>query len=321
MARCPFAIWDEISGGSEAFSGGPFKIVHHTTEGTSYGGARAAFAANRSDPHFTVDAKQIYQHVDTGMMARALRNDPGGVQTNRDSAVQIEVVSYAGKPKEARTLENVARLCRWIETTHGVPQVWPNGFPRASTDGRDPGGHNRSGTNWDTLGGHYGHSQVPENVHWDPGYTPGEVLVVTPAAAQAPAPGPSAVRLARGAGGRATTVRVGPRALVCVMFTGRDHVVVRLLEFGKANAVPAELRIDPSQGLVVARDLPGEGSLRRKLQVFALVNAEPAFIRREGKVLVVEARAARRGPRRECARVMIASYATQRPSRRGTCPR
>jgi hypothetical protein len=28
---------------------------------------------------------------------------------------------------------------------------------------------------WKTRGGHYGHSQVPNNVHWDPGYTADEV--------------------------------------------------------------------------------------------------------------------------------------------------
>jgi hypothetical protein len=27
---------------------------------------------------------------------------------------------------------------------------------------------------WDGTGGHYGHSQVPENTHWDPAYTDAE---------------------------------------------------------------------------------------------------------------------------------------------------
>ncbi|EHK67647.1 hypothetical protein KYC_04137, partial [Achromobacter arsenitoxydans SY8] len=33
MARCPFATWRPISGSSGPHLGGPFKIVHHTTEG------------------------------------------------------------------------------------------------------------------------------------------------------------------------------------------------------------------------------------------------------------------------------------------------
>jgi hypothetical protein len=183
MPICPFAKFEEITGPVGDYLGGPFKIVHHTTEGTSYAGAKSAYKANRSDPHFTVDGEDIFQHIDTGKAARSLRNDASGVQTNRDSAVQIEVVAFAGKPKDIITLRSVAKLCRWIEETHAIAQTWPNGPPRASTNGKDPGGHNRSAATWDATGGHYGHSQVPENTHWDPGYTAAELAIVTPDAA------------------------------------------------------------------------------------------------------------------------------------------
>jgi hypothetical protein len=103
VARCPFAIWRPISGSSGAHVGGPFKIVHHTTEGSSAEGAMGAFRSNRSDPHFTVDAVNIFQHIDTAEGARALRNQAGGVQTNRDSAVQIELVGFAHLPKDRRS--------------------------------------------------------------------------------------------------------------------------------------------------------------------------------------------------------------------------
>ena len=175
MAKCPFAIWKPISGAVGPYVGGPFKIVHHTTEGSSANGAFNAFRTNGSDPHFTVDSTTIYQHIDTDMAARALRNNQGGVQTNKDSAIQIEVVGFAGRTKSRATLENVAKLCRWIEKTHGVPKVWPNGFPKPAVGGQDPGGHNRNAANWDTKGGHYGHCHVPENIHWDPAYTANEV--------------------------------------------------------------------------------------------------------------------------------------------------
>lgn len=180
MARCPFALWEPVNGGLGAYSSGPFKIVHHTTEGPSYAVALAAYKANKSEPHFTVDGSTIYQHVDTDEVSRSLRNATGGVETNRDSAVQIELVGEAGKPKNPAALAKVASLCRWIEGQHGVPQYWPNGHPRYSSNGQDPGGHNRNAQTWDNVGGHYGHSQVPENTHWDPGYTPSEVLIVTP---------------------------------------------------------------------------------------------------------------------------------------------
>jgi glutamyl endopeptidase len=178
MAKCPFAEWRPISGSSGAHAGGPFKIVHHTTEGSSAQGAFDAFRKNRTDPHFTVDSQKIYQHIDTNEGARALRNAAGGVQTNRDSAVQIEVVGFAGLPKSRATLLNLARLCRWIEKTHNVPRVWPNGLPKSAIGGKDPGGHNRNAANWDSKGGHYGHCHVPENTHWDPAYTQSEVDLI-----------------------------------------------------------------------------------------------------------------------------------------------
>ena len=43
----------------------PFKIIHHTTEGSSAVGVIAAFKKNRSDPHFTVDGMKILQNIDT----------------------------------------------------------------------------------------------------------------------------------------------------------------------------------------------------------------------------------------------------------------
>jgi len=172
MAKCPFAEQKPISGTSGAYVAGPFRIVHHTTEGSSAAGAMAAYQAKRADPHFTVEGANIFQHIDTGTAARALRNADGGVQTNRHSAIQIEVVGFAGKAKSRMTLTSLARLCRWIEKTHDVPRNWPSGPPKPATAaGGDPGGHNRSAVIWAGKGGHYGHSQVPENTHWDPAYS------------------------------------------------------------------------------------------------------------------------------------------------------
>jgi hypothetical protein len=178
MAICPFATWDEINGPVGNYVGGPYRIVHHTTEGNSYASARAAYSANRCDPHFTVDPVTIFQHIDTSLSARALHHDQQDPETNRLSAISIELVAFAGQPKSAGTLANVAALCRWLESTHGIPQDWPNGYPNPPLNGQDPGGHNRNLANWLTLGGHYGHCHVPANTHWDPAYTLDEVHLV-----------------------------------------------------------------------------------------------------------------------------------------------
>lgn len=180
MAICPFAVSKPFDGSPGDYAGGhPFKIVHHTTEGTSAGSAFATYRMTKNIPHFTVDAMTIYQHVDTDKAVSALRHPSGTTETNRSSAVQIELVGFAGRSKSEAALGNVARLCRWIETTHDVPMIWPSGFPNPPTvDGTDPGGHNRNQDNWDNKGGHYGHSHVPNNVHWDPAYTVAEVAIV-----------------------------------------------------------------------------------------------------------------------------------------------
>jgi len=170
MARCPFAEWMPISGSIGSFTGGPFKIVHHTTEGASANGAFDAFRKNRSDPHFTVSNAKIYQHIDTGQAARALRHPTGTPETNRDSAIQIELVGFAGEPKDRTSLFNLARLCRWIEQQHAVARDWPMGSPPPPVKGTDPGNHTRDQAIWDTHSGHYGHCHVPNNTHWDPAF-------------------------------------------------------------------------------------------------------------------------------------------------------
>lgn len=71
-----------------------------------------------------MDGQRTYQHIDTSVAARALRNPPGEVETNRDGAIQIELVGFAGRDKAKNGLMNLARLCRWIEQTHGVEPVW-----------------------------------------------------------------------------------------------------------------------------------------------------------------------------------------------------
>ena len=157
---------------------GPFKIVHHTTEGSTAAGAFNTYRQRHDIPHFTVDDQVIYQHLDTDVAATALAHPVGTVETNKHSAIQFELVGFAGKPKKKASLKNVGRLCRWIESTHGVPAVWPNGFPNPPVNGKDPGHHNRNETNWTTKGGHYGHCHVPVNVHWDPAYTSDEVAYV-----------------------------------------------------------------------------------------------------------------------------------------------
>jgi hypothetical protein len=168
MAIYPDARWLAGNDGG-SYLGGSWRIVWHTTEVATAEEAFGYFRKRNSWPHFTVDELRVYQHVDTGIACRALEHPPGGIETNRWHAVSIEIVAQAALPKPVARIARAARLARWIEQTHGVPQVWPNGHPLPAKDGKDPGGHNRDPKTWKDQGGHYGHCHVPDNVHWDPG--------------------------------------------------------------------------------------------------------------------------------------------------------
>jgi hypothetical protein len=164
MAWYPSADRSVPGNSPGSYVGAEFRLVLHTTEGSSAEGAFSAYRGNDTWPHFTADEQTIYQHIDTSVSASAVLNESGGVETNRLSAIQIEMVAYAGSPKSQAMLGLVAELCAWLEEQHGIPHEWPNGEPKGES-----GPHNRSVENWTSRGGWYAHSQVPENSHWDCG--------------------------------------------------------------------------------------------------------------------------------------------------------
>lgn len=169
MAKYPAADQSVQGTNSGSYTGGPAKGVLHTTEGPSAAGAIAAFKSSGSWPHFLVDpAGKVWQFIDSALAARALQNLAGGVETNRDHAVQIEIVGFAGQPT-AHTpaqMDALRSLMRWIEATEGVKPVGP-GRPFADHYGQ--AGIRFDGPTWDNFNGWCGHCHVVENDHWDPG--------------------------------------------------------------------------------------------------------------------------------------------------------
>jgi hypothetical protein len=166
---------DNFSG---SFSGGPRKGVLHTTETETWPG----YDGGASAPHFTVNGTKVRQHFPISMPSRALQNVDGGVRTNRDGAIQIEIVCYSDeviaedvggiKVRElpAATLDTIAGLMRWIEANAGVerktlPAARWKRFPASFGVGN---GVRMSKAEWDAFDGWCGHMHVPENVHGDP---------------------------------------------------------------------------------------------------------------------------------------------------------
>jgi len=155
--------------------GGPPRWVWHTYEcGYALGaveGARRLIAAG-NEVHFCFHpiTGEVAQLLPASRAARGLANPPGGVQTNRFGGVclQVEVIARASRPwtgdltPAGRT--GLGRLVRFARS-HGIPDVWPAGRPPAYP----PGGSPRRADIWTSRAGHYGHSQVPENDHGDPG--------------------------------------------------------------------------------------------------------------------------------------------------------
>lgn len=198
---CPFATQDILRSGAGSFVNLLPRIVHHTTEGSSYAGARGAYKKTGSLPHFTDSFErgryEVWQHLPIDQAATALKHPSGKPETNRANAIQIEHVGQAGRAHDFADgfLDGMAVLCRWIETTVGVPRSAPFAF--------GSGAPRLSWLQWETFAGHFGHCHVPGNDHWDPGALDIDrvlsagipQLVPTPADPR-PAPGPAAAPIA-----------------------------------------------------------------------------------------------------------------------------
>ena len=142
--------------------GGPAKVVWHTTENDPAKTSASAIAHYLVSSGNTVHlvwnplTGEIVQMIPANLAGRGLENRAGGVETNRAGSVviQIEVVGRAAVPFTNRPMVNLPKIQAWLASL-GIPPVWS-------------GTTNRSTANW-AKAGHFGHMDVPENSHTDPG--------------------------------------------------------------------------------------------------------------------------------------------------------
>lgn len=186
-------------GGS--YTGGPSKGVLHTTETNVFPG----YEGGQTCPHLTVRADassqklEVRQHVPLDRAARALRNAAGGVQTNRDSAVQIELVGtcnpawaersgYVFWPKAPGwALDELRALMRRLEDACGIRPVTVSPWLAYPSSYGTKSGQRLSLSQWDNYSGWVGHQHVPENDHGDPGNLDmARLLTVVPVASVKP---------------------------------------------------------------------------------------------------------------------------------------
>lgn len=221
--------------------GGPPRWVWHTFEApvTKSAAEGAAYLIDHgTEVHFTfnVITGEIVQLLPASRAGRGLRNRSGGVQTNRqgDFCLQVEVMAYAKRPWTAQlTPAGRAGLARLVgfARSHGIPNLFPAGPPPAYP----PGAGNRSETTWKTRAGHYGHSQVPENDHGDPGaIDPAVIFGSRPEPEPKPKPGKdeAAMDLYRSADGKVWDIGEMGRRHV----THPDVVAVYLSKPGRVVA-------------------------------------------------------------------------------------
>jgi hypothetical protein len=175
---CPGAVLDlQGNGGGLDTSLPPRFVWHITWDALKPDGSQPQFSAVDNYlqnvgycPHimwnpFTGYIKQYYP---ASQSARALAawNGDGEV------CVQIEVFFTPGCVVNGVRYDTVAdtplkgfgTLLAWADSL-GVPRVWPMGAPGWT-------GNSRDASVWNGNAGHYGHCNVPDNTHTDPGPMP-----------------------------------------------------------------------------------------------------------------------------------------------------
>jgi hypothetical protein len=155
----------------------PPACVLHTTQ-CSWDAAIAAYRGGLKAPTFQIGPHRIAQLVPLGEAAAALESVRGvGPETNLWARVQVEIVFTVDEKRHRRTwmpngptTDVLVALMRFLEEDCDIPLERPFGAEDvlegllASKDFK----HRRSGK-WGTAAGYYGHLDMPENAHWDPG--------------------------------------------------------------------------------------------------------------------------------------------------------
>lgn len=171
--------------------------VLHTTEG-SFEGAYNEFKVKYA-PHFLVGRDKtgkvrIVQFASLGNWASALENHAGGVETNSIAVAQIELVAFSKQKPwqvDAGVLDALASLLAALHVECGIPLSRP--FPDTMPPGvwASESFSRRHAGYWGRIAGWYGHVEVPENSHWDPGAYRWTQLMETAKAKLVPAPTPA----------------------------------------------------------------------------------------------------------------------------------
>lgn len=179
----------------------PAAGVMHTTEGSSIDGALAVFKQHDT-PHFVVGPGRILQLVPLGYAAAALKHI-GSPPTNEWARVQIELVGFSQEHQwqpGGATREALVKLLAACRDFAGIPLLRP--FPDAMPPKpwATSSFKRRLSGRWGSTAGWFGHIEIPENDHWDPGWLAwGSLLAAAGNLHASPTAPPSIKRVPSGA--------------------------------------------------------------------------------------------------------------------------
>lgn len=177
-ARYPGAKWLG-NGATYAYTDGPWKCVLHTTESKGLPG----YNSGKSAPHITINpvSRSIWQHTEFTVGAAALKNAYGGPQTNKDQAIQIEIIAYSNRALASDVggvwigdlthdqLDWLRGILKWLAAEFGIKWKW-RGKQAFSYGEANAPGFRFTAQEWDDWDGFCAHHDVPEgNLHWDTG--------------------------------------------------------------------------------------------------------------------------------------------------------
>ncbi len=166
------------------------KIILHTTEGPNW----PSYDGGKNAPHITIKvnprtgACEWRQHYPLNRSSRALKNLPGGVETNTDDTIQVELIgtcdpramtgwakdSLLWPAAEEKHLAGVRTILKAICAATDVPFVdaAPRGWKSYPSSYANGAGQRLTNREWSAARGILGHQHVPENTHGDPGNIP-----------------------------------------------------------------------------------------------------------------------------------------------------
>lgn len=156
--------------GEESLLSVPRKGALHTTEG-SFESADSEFKTKFA-PNALLgrDAKKklrLIEYAGIGVMAHALFNESGGVETNRVVHYQVEIAGFRQLDQEILLSPDMGQLDpQFRQVLAALMEIVAQ---RGGVPLQRGGDGTRSLSNWKNHAGWFGHVEVPENDHTDPG--------------------------------------------------------------------------------------------------------------------------------------------------------